>query len=266
MAEGDRTAVDVHALGIEAQLVDARQCLGREGLVQLHEIDLVHRPAEAGERLPRGRDGADAHPLGLDPRHRSSHDPCHRLQTRVPSVPLGDDEEGRRTVVDARRVSGRDRPVLPEDGTQAGERLRGRVRPRMLVDRYDHGVAVAPTHPHRHDLVVEAARRDGAGRTLLAFRGEGVLRIAGDTVFVGDDLGGLPETDRPLVRKGRVGEAPAQDGVGRLRVTPSVRRRGLEHDVWSPAHALDPTCHEGVAFIGGDRVVRREHRLHPRAT
>ena len=48
MAEGDRAAVDVELLLVDAELADAGEDLGGEGLVDLDQVDLVELEAGVG--------------------------------------------------------------------------------------------------------------------------------------------------------------------------------------------------------------------------
>ena len=54
VAEGDRAAVDVEPLLVDAELADAGEDLGGEGLVELDQVDLVERRG----RRRRGRGGS----------------------------------------------------------------------------------------------------------------------------------------------------------------------------------------------------------------
>ena len=53
VAERDRTAVHVHALGVESQLPDDGQGLRRERLVQLDQVEIGDLEAGAGEERAR---------------------------------------------------------------------------------------------------------------------------------------------------------------------------------------------------------------------
>src|SRR3954447_8997849 len=68
VAERDRAAVHVDALGIEAELADHDQALRGEGLVQLDEVDVGDGDARAREQLLDRRDRADPHHARVDTR------------------------------------------------------------------------------------------------------------------------------------------------------------------------------------------------------
>ena len=65
VAEGDGSAVDVEAGGVEAEDLDDGEGLGGEGFVELDEVDLVEGEAGEFEHFGDGVDGADAHLLGV---------------------------------------------------------------------------------------------------------------------------------------------------------------------------------------------------------
>src|SRR5664279_486331 len=83
----------------------------------------------------------------------------------------------------------------------------------MLVER-DYGVAFYAGHRDGHDLIVELFRRDGRRGAALALRGEEILIFARDVAALRDEIGSLAHRDQPLGRELRVGEAPAERGVG----------------------------------------------------
>jgi hypothetical protein len=62
--------------------------------------------------------------------------------------------DGRRTAVDAGRVTGRDRSIFAKCRLQRGERLKRGLGPVMLV-RIEDGRALAAGHLDRHDLAFE---------------------------------------------------------------------------------------------------------------
>ena len=66
VAERDRAAVHVQPLAVDAQLAHAREHLGGEGLVQLHEVDVRDVEPGAFERAAGGGHRADAHVARVD--------------------------------------------------------------------------------------------------------------------------------------------------------------------------------------------------------
>src|SRR5215510_168940 len=61
MSQRDRSAIDVDFGRIHAQLLDARERLRREGLVELDEVDVVNRQTGAFERFGRRRNRSNTH-------------------------------------------------------------------------------------------------------------------------------------------------------------------------------------------------------------
>src|SRR5258708_27216982 len=61
MADGDRTAVDIVLLGIDAELVARIEALAGEGLVELPNVDIVDLQAMTLQQFWHGVDRADAH-------------------------------------------------------------------------------------------------------------------------------------------------------------------------------------------------------------
>ena len=117
------------------------------------------------------------------------------------------------------RVAGRDRPAIPpERRLEPGQRLRRRVRARVLVAADDRDLTLATGHLDRHDLVVEPPGLDGGHRTLLALERERILALAADAPALGDVLGGLAHRVRVMaLGELRVHEPPAEGRVGESR-------------------------------------------------
>src|SRR5437588_3983353 len=63
VTDGDRAAVDVELVDVDAELTVRRDHLGGERLVDLREVDVVDREPGALERLPGGLDRAESHDL-----------------------------------------------------------------------------------------------------------------------------------------------------------------------------------------------------------
>ena len=66
----------VHGYGVE--LLEARECLGAEGLVDLQLVDVGETLARLGHHGADGGDGADPHDLRVAPRDAVAHDPDRR--------------------------------------------------------------------------------------------------------------------------------------------------------------------------------------------
>ncbi len=105
MAERDGAAVDVEAIRIERDLLEAREHLGGERFVELHEIDLVERQARELERLANRRHRTDAEPLRLDAGRRERDEPPKRGETAFPRAFGRRDDDGGGPVACLRRVA-----------------------------------------------------------------------------------------------------------------------------------------------------------------
>jgi len=79
VAERDRTAVHVHALGVESQLPDDGQGLRRERLVQLDQVEIGDLEAGAGEELSHRGDGPDPHHARIDAADGARYEAPERL-------------------------------------------------------------------------------------------------------------------------------------------------------------------------------------------
>src|SRR2546421_873988 len=80
VADGDRAPVHVRLGAVETQFLLDSEILRGERLVHLHQVHLLELHPRLLERLAGGGRRADAHKLGLHPRHGPSHDPAQRLQ------------------------------------------------------------------------------------------------------------------------------------------------------------------------------------------
>src|SRR5207244_10406409 len=75
VAEVDGPTVGVElALDVDAELVADGQDLGGEGLVELDDVDVGDVHAGRRQHLAHGLDGAHAHDLGRQTRHRAGDD------------------------------------------------------------------------------------------------------------------------------------------------------------------------------------------------
>jgi hypothetical protein len=129
MAERQRATVDVHLVEIYAELLRHRERLSGEGLVELEHVDVIERDAGAFQRLPRRRDGSDAHDLGRAAGHRGCADAGQRLQAMRLGVFLGDDEDRGGPIGQRRGGPRGDRAFGVESGLQARQRLQAGIRP-----------------------------------------------------------------------------------------------------------------------------------------
>ncbi len=64
MSQRDRSAIDIDPVEVDPDVIDAGKHLGRERLIDLHEIDVTDRELRELERVSHGIDGSEAHDLG----------------------------------------------------------------------------------------------------------------------------------------------------------------------------------------------------------
>src|SRR5687768_11192405 len=125
----------------------------------LDEVDMGRVHACAQEKLPHGRDRADAHDPGVDSGYGRADEAAERLGAE-PRCPFRarDDERGG-PVVQPARVPGGHGAVRTEGRLEGGELLERRVGARVLVAR---------DLPDGDELVVEAAGLYRGGVAALA--------------------------------------------------------------------------------------------------
>jgi hypothetical protein len=185
---GDRAAVDVDLLHVEAHVAHEAQDDGGEGLVDLDEVELVDADARLGQRLARGGRGTGEHDRRVRARDRGGEDPGARLQPELGAGLLVADRHERGAVDDARRVARRVHVVdaldpvvlLQRDGVEAAHlahHLKRRLELRQPADRRagaDELVVV------EHHVVVDVEHRDDrVGELPLRLRRRGALLRAG---------------------------------------------------------------------------------------
>jgi hypothetical protein len=266
VAEGDGAAVDVHLLLLELEAADDGEGLGGEGLVQLHEVEVVHAEAEARQQLLRRGHRADAHGARVHARRRAAEDGRAHGQTLLLRVGARGDHERSGAVVEGGAIARRDRAaVLLEGGAQLRELLDAGVAPRPFVLADDEGVALALGDGDGHELRVEVARVLGGGGLLMGGEGEGVLVLARDGVLRHEVLRRLTHLleGEELPHLG-VREAPAEGGVEDRRVADGESHVGLLHGEGRAAHALDAAGEADVAVPHADGARGLHHSFEPR--
>src|SRR4030095_15133159 len=112
VTEGDGAAVDIQFLGIDPELSNASNNLGRKGLVQFDQIDLIDGQAGSFQRFLRGGDRSYTHVVWMNPGGSGRDDSSHRLQFELLSPLRRGQQKGRRTIGNRRGESSRDRAPL----------------------------------------------------------------------------------------------------------------------------------------------------------
>src|ERR1700694_5518093 len=79
VADGDRAAVDVVLVRIDAKLVTGIKALAGKSLVEFPDIDILDFKTMALQQLRHGEDRTDAHLVRLAPRRRPGDNAAERL-------------------------------------------------------------------------------------------------------------------------------------------------------------------------------------------
>ena len=140
--------------------------LGREGLVDLVEVEVLQREAGAVEHARHRVGGRHQQALALvdvvDRRRLPVDEPGEHGQVALLGPLLAGQQHGRGAVAERRRVGGGHRPVLAaEDGAELGQLLRRGVRTQVLV---------ALEAEVGGDEVVDEAALVGGGEVVVAAR------------------------------------------------------------------------------------------------
>ena len=237
-------AVHVQTIRVDRLFLQAREHLGGEGFVQLHEVDLVHREAGQLQHLAHRRNRSDAEPLGLDAGRRECDEPAERRQAALAGPLARDDDDRGGAVARLRGIAGRHRAADVERRPKLRQRFARRVAARPFVDGESdfarlHAIAVLSIDEprrDRHDLLGEPAAVDGGNRPLMALERKGVLLLPRDPGFsrvvLGDQTGAQIDVgigiDQRGVRRDLV--AAHRDHAHRLGSAGDDRRRRSAHD------------------------------------
>ncbi len=244
----DRAAIDVDPVGIELQLVDDRDGLRGERLVQLGQLDLVKLPACPVNRPAHRGHRADAHVVGVHPGRRGADVPGQRRRASSLRGSLGHQQQPGGPVVQRRGVAAGHRTAGPEGrplGRQLGQRER---RVDALVCR-----DLRLLRLHRHDFRAEPACRRRGRRALVAGQRELVLPVPADAVAVGHVLRGLAKADRRVeLLHLRADQPPAEPGVGQPGF-PGERLSGPRQHERRPGHRLGAAGQADVCLTCRDR-------------
>src|SRR5947209_3396482 len=163
---------------------------GREGLVDLPDVDVVDLQVGTGQGLPDRRNRAVEHDRRVRARDTRGHETRARLQLQRPRLLRRGHEDSARAVIDSARVASGDATIGLERRRERGELLHGGRATRMLV-RVEHLlVAALIEHGDRFDLLLEAAFVDRPDRLAVGPEGELVHLPPRDLVLVRDEVGG----------------------------------------------------------------------------
>ena len=258
VADGDRAAVDIEAFQRNAQLALAVQGLRGKGLVQLPEINVLHRQSVARQQLGHGKHRANAHLIGLATGNRQAAEGAQRREAQLGGFLGFHQHAGGRTIGQLRGIAGGDKVARALDGLQLGqafERGRGAVAVVhggghiLVADLTGFLVLLGHARGAGHDLVVEGAIGLGRCRALLTLQREGILVFAVDAVALGHHIG---RVDHGHEEVRLVFQQPGV-GIGGVGVARTDQR-----------DALDAAGHHGGRAVDNDAAGRKGNGLQAR--
>ena len=229
-------------------MVEEREHLHRERLVDLEQADVVDGEPGAGQGLLGGGDRADAHDGRVDPGEGVADQPHARGEAElVGGAGLGE-QAGGRAVVEAGRVARGHPAVRAERGPQLGQVLHGGAGAGRLVGGGQAPAALGVAGGHGHQALLHLAGLVGGGE----------LGLAGDGVGVGPLLGDVREAVVEVLRGRAHDQGRGVDDL--LGDEARVGVHALAHRV--VAHVLDPAGDGDVVRAEADARGRRGHRGH----
>jgi len=250
MPDGDGAApgVDARVVIVDAEVVEERDDLDRERLVQLEQTDVGDGQPRLAEGLLRGRDRTDAHDLGLHSRVGEGDHPHLGGQAQFLHRATAREQRHRGAVGQRGRRARGHTAVRTERRLEASEVGHRGLRPPPLVLRGQTPRAVRVLDGDGDEIGLDLPRVVGALRLLLAEHAEAVgplLRQVGEAVE--DALGRHPHVQGAGVHHLLRDEARVGVGVRSDRVT---------------THVLDASCECDVVHADADRCGHRRHARH----
>ena len=232
MPEGDRAAVDVDAILVDAEHPHRVQGHRGERLVDLEEVDVVDAEPRLLERELGGL-GRSAREVSEVVRDSGLREDRGEPLAIIGLCPLlGGQHERSGAVVDAGGVARGVGSALG-DRLELGQRLERRLGARALV-ALDGRLALLGGHRHGGDLLREPALVGGLHGELMAAQREAIQIGAGHLELLGD-LRRL--RGHHLAREG-VGEAVVGHRVNRVDVAHAEAEARLGQQIGRPRHRL----------------------------
>src|SRR5919107_6073117 len=190
MSEGYRPAVGVEplVLRVHPPLVEHRQRLRRERLVQLDKPHVVKGDARPIQRFARGWHRTYAHDPRRDAHARHAPYLPPGLETVHLGVFRGHHEHCRCAVVEGAGVAGGHASTLLEGRFEVAQLLQGGVAPGTLVGLHHGLLTLAALDRDRNDLRAEPLLIYGGHGLLVAAQRETILGLPGDVVLTGEAL------------------------------------------------------------------------------
>lgn len=155
-----------------------------EGFIDLEQIDIIELQAGPLQHLARRRDRLLEHYDRIACRNRQRMDARDRRKDETLERPFVDDQRGRRAIGHLAGVGGGDRST-DLDRLDRRYALGRRVTAYALV--LIEGAAIGERYGG--EFFRECPSIDGARGLAMAVQREGIHRLAGETIFVGDHLG-----------------------------------------------------------------------------
>eukprot|EP00968_Pinguiococcus_pyrenoidosus_P016608 scaffold1610_cov257-Pinguiococcus_pyrenoidosus.AAC.61 len=186
----DRYGSTVHVAGVvvEAQLLCAAQVLSCEGLVDLHNVNVVQGHLGRGEHAADGFHRPDAHDGRVTSHPLPRHHTGKRLQVLLCDRLLRGHHKRRGAIADARGRSGRHSPAFLEHRRQLRQRLERRLSGVLIGV---HGLHLAlHLDLHRSDLRFKHALSSRLCVARLRLQRIGVTGFSGDVILLRQVLRG----------------------------------------------------------------------------
>mmetsp|Transcript_18928 Transcript_18928/g.71644 ORF Transcript_18928/g.71644 Transcript_18928/m.71644 type:complete len:347 (+) Transcript_18928:1169-2209(+) len=259
----DRYGSTVHVAGVvvEAQLLCAAQVLSCEGLVDLHNVNVVQGHLGRGEHAADGFHRPDAHDGRVASHPLPRHHTGKRLQVLLCDRLLRGHHKRRGAIADARGRSGRHSPAFLEHRRQLRQRLERRLSGVLIGV---HGLHLAlHLDLHRSDLRFKHALSSRLCVARLRLQRIGVAGFSGDVILLRQVLRGDAHW-RPAQRV----RQPRPERVHHLRglaQSGAPSHRVAVHRERRRAHVLRTATKRHIGLPKQDRFRTQGHRLEARA-
>ena len=261
MTQGNAATVQVGLLQGVTQILGGLCHHGSEGLVDLHEVQVLHGPAgllqSRGDGLGRLGDQGGIRASGLAVFTEGGQD----LEAVVLGVLAGGQHHGSCTVGDLGRRSRGDGAILDESGAQLAQTLDGGTGADAFVGVHRDGF-LAGLHLHGSDLLSKNALLGGSLCALVGLSGDFVLLFAGQSCL-GSVAIGL-ETHGGAVDG--ISEAIALQGVCEVEGAEALTCTYARCHVWSVGHGLLTAGYNNLGIAQADEAGGVDDRVQARKT
>src|SRR3989442_1364953 len=166
-------------------------------------------------------------------------------------------DHGRRAIVDAWCIAGRDSPVFFECRLQCAQCVDGSVRPRSLICFEEYRVTLALGDGHRNDLIAEPARANGSDSLAMAVQRVFILTFAAHMIAFGNDFTCVSHVEVFI----RIPETVMNHGVDDRVVTEAITLAGAGQQVGRICHALHAAGNDNFRVAGLNTLRRKPDGL-----